>query len=91
MAAPTPHTGRVKQWRISTDGDTETARFVGRLVTDAAGAHVLLEAIENGNATIHPVPLRKPGGRPVDARPDMKGGALTLPYLERLLKRRRGR
>jgi hypothetical protein len=77
--------------RGAVSGDRTTDAFLVRLVSEGRHGPVMLEAIENGERVIHPLPLRSPGGEPVDEGPDIQGGALTEEYLRRLMERKERR
>jgi hypothetical protein len=62
--------------------------YGGRLLVDAGGWPVFLEAFDYGGNLVFPTPLVKPGGRPVDEMPQVKSGAMTQEFLIRLAARR---
>jgi hypothetical protein len=80
VQGPAPHRSR-----------DDRSRLTGRLLMDAEGRALLLESYPSGGSRMFPSPLIEPGGRPTDDRPDVRSGALTKQFLQRLMARRASR
>ncbi len=79
---------------LAVAGTDSATGFAGRLLTTPDDNPFHLEVFEAGDRVVLPPPLTKPGGRSVDARPDVSHGAMTLEFMRRLSARmaaRRGR